>query len=656
MAAAGEMSDKIASGPPAAASRVALGGLITVRGVVVFAVATAALVALSRRNFLLAHCLVEFWSVGVAMLIFVFSRHKWRVARRGYLEFIGLVYGAVGVLDLVHTLAYRGMGVLPHSATANVATQLWVAARWLEAAGLLLAPWMVRLTWPRRLTAAALGSYVLAVLLAVLHTGSFPACFREGEGLTDFKVASEWVVCGLLVGAMASLYANRRHIGRLVTGLMALSVLLTVVAELLFTAYSDVYAPLNMLGHAFRGASFYCIYLITVCKGLTEPLEFRRRAELALREQDRRLRLAMDGAHVGFWEWRAENDRLTLDPQCFRAVGYQEPAANPVTYAEFARVVHPDDLARLDACMDAHTAGRIPYADVDLRVRGADRDWRWVQVRGHTVEADAAGRPRCIVGFIQDITSRKEAEAEVAELRGEMARASRANIAGQLLAAVAHEINQPLAAICSNAQAALRFLAERPPRAAEIPPILEDIAADGQRASDVVTRLRDLIRGGKTGKPIETEVQELVDGVLTIARHDLTMHHVAVRTEVAPDLPRLLADRVQVQQVLLNLIRNAVESMAGNAAAAREALLAVRAAVEGTALHLSVEDNGCGIAAEHPESVFLPFRTSRAEGIGMGLSICRGIVEAHKGRIWWTRNAGHGVTFHVLLPLDAART
>ncbi len=620
-----------------------------------FAVAIVGLIVLAHHNYLAAHCIVEGWAIIVAMLAFLFSRYTRYLARDGYLQFLGLVYGAVAALDAVHTLAYRGMGVfdLP---SGNAAAQLWVAARWLEALGLFLAPWLSRRRWHGYGTAAILGAYVVTVTVVVLHTDLFPVCFIEGTGLTLFKVLSELGICLVLMAAVAGLFWNRKAIGGPATALLVASVLLTIASELMFMSYQDAYDILNVMGHAFKGLSFYCIFLIIVRQGFIEPLEFRRRAEVALREQDRLLHLAMEGAHVGFWEWHEDTGMLTLDPAFLEGIGCLQSTSRQVSYDDFGKVVHPDDLARFETVLEQHRAGHLPYAEADLRVRAIAGGWRWVQARGHVVESDAAGQPRCVLGFAQDITARRKAEAELSDLRADLGRAQRATIAGQLLATLAHEINQPLAAICSNARAAQRILAAGPPPPDEMPAILDDIAADGQRASAVVQRLREYIRRGRTDHQGPVAIAALIEETLRVVRDELAEHHVAVSTQIPCGLPRLIADRVQIQQVVVNLVRNAVESMAAEPDPAHPPRIVISASREDGAIHLAVCDNGPGIPSDQADSVFVPFRTTRPDGLGMGLVICRSIVEAHGGRIGWTPNPDRGTTFHITLPLPHAAT
>ncbi|HEY5321269.1 MAG TPA: ATP-binding protein, partial [Caldimonas sp.] len=244
-----------------------------------------------------------------------------------------------------------------------------------------------------------------------------------------------------------------------------------------------------------------------------------------------------------------------------------------------------------------------------------------------------------------------QAEQEMLRLRQDIAHVGRVSVMGQLASALAHEINQPLSAILRNAEAAAIFLQDPSPDLAEITAILEDIRKDDQRAGAVIDRMRALLRRQDVEmKPLE--VPQMLDDVATLLRPDAAARHIALEITVPPDLPRLRGDRVQLQQVLLNLILNGMDAVGSDAAHGRK--VAVTARNEGRdTLAFSVADTGTGIPSARIERVFDPFFTTKTSGIGMGLSISRSIVEAHGGRIWAENNAEGGATFRFTLPVAA---
>ena len=248
----------------------------------------------------------------------------------------------------------------------------------------------------------------------------------------------------------------------------------------------------------------------------------------------------------------------------------------------------------------------------------------------------------------KDAIAQERAETEAKEQRAQLTHLTRVALLGQLSGALAHELNQPLTAILSNAQAALHFLAADRIDPAELREILGDIVAEDQRAGEVIHRLRALFKRGETGLQ-QLRVNELVHESLDLAHGDLVTRNVAVATDLSPHLPPVRGDRVQMQQVLLNLLVNACEAMSGDTRGARHVTIATRATDDG-AVQISVTDRGPGIPAEQEPRLFEPFFTTKAQGLGLGLSISRSIVTAHGGRLWGTNNAGPGATFHIVLP------
>jgi C4-dicarboxylate-specific signal transduction histidine kinase len=258
-------------------------------------------------------------------------------------------------------------------------------------------------------------------------------------------------------------------------------------------------------------------------------------------------------------------------------------------------------------------------------------------------------------GATSDITDRMQADMEATLHRNELAHLSRVVMLGQLSGSIAHELNQPLTAILSNAQAALRFMDSESVDLETLREILRDIADDDIRAGETILRLRALFERGETrNDPIHSNA--LAIEVLRLLRSDLISRNIAVTTELRPDLPLIQGDRVQLQQVLFNLVFNACEAMASGSAATRVLLIRTAMAVDARHVVVSVVDGGPGIAPDQLEKIFEPFVTSKRFGVGLGLVISRNIVSAHGGRLWAFNNEGHGATFSFTIPFAEAIT
>jgi C4-dicarboxylate-specific signal transduction histidine kinase len=251
------------------------------------------------------------------------------------------------------------------------------------------------------------------------------------------------------------------------------------------------------------------------------------------------------------------------------------------------------------------------------------------------------------IGSCVDITERNRAELEAQQQRNELAHLSRVSMLAELSGSLAHELNQPLTAILCNSQAAQRILRQDKFDIQEVRAILKDIADDDERAGEVIRRLRLLLKKGVVHQQ-PLDVNGIVHDVLQIVRNDLMNRGVGIRAELVPELPAIHADRVQLQQVLLNLIMNGCDAMANIVAADRK--LSVRTEQTDDSVRIIVTDNGCGIPAGQMEQVFEPFFTTKEQGLGLGLTVCRSIVAAHNGRLWATNDATGGARFYVQIP------
>ncbi len=371
----------------------------------------------------------------------------------------------------------------------------------------------------------------------------------------------------------------------------------------------------------------------------------RRRAEGAVRESEERFRLMADSAP--FMAWMSGADKLCT---YFNRpwLDFTGRSMEQELGAGWAQGVHPDDLK---GCLDTYNGAfdaRRPFT-MEYRLRRFDGEHRWILDHG----VPRVGIDGSFIGYIGsciDITDRQRAEEDARRHREELAHALRVTTMGELAASLAHEINQPLAAIMSNAQAALLLLASSRLGRDELQGALTDIAEDARRAAEVIGRLRALFRKEYAeSKPVD--INRLITGVASLLRNEVERKGIAMKFSLAAGLPPVLGDAIQLQQVVLNLLVNASEAMAGAVDGPRQLAVETFQREPGT-LMISVRDTGIGVKESELERIFEPFVSTKAEGLGMGLSISRSIVDAHGGRIWATRNDDRGITVCIELPCE----
>ena len=379
-------------------------------------------------------------------------------------------------------------------------------------------------------------------------------------------------------------------------------------------------------------------------RGVSLDITRRKEAEVALRESEGRFRTMADTAPVLIW--MSGPDKLCT----FFNKGWLDFTGRTLEQ-EFgngwARGVHGKDF---DHCLEIYTSSFDARREfmMEYRLRRHDGEYRWVLDSGVPRFAPD-GTFLGYIGTCIDITERKQTELEIAQQRNELAHLSRVTMLGELSGSLAHELNQPLTAILSNAQAAQRFLARDDVDFDNLREILQDIVAEDKRAGEIIHRLRLLLKKGEVQQQT-LDVNEVVQEVLNLVRSDLVNHGVAAHLELASGLPAARADRVQIQQVLLNLVMNACDAMTGVPAGDRK-LIVRTALAEGNGVCISIADRGTGIAPDNLEKVFEPFFTTKAHGMGLGLSVCRTIVSAHGGKLSATNNPNQGATFQVTLPV-----
>jgi len=368
-----------------------------------------------------------------------------------------------------------------------------------------------------------------------------------------------------------------------------------------------------------------------------------RRSKEALHVSEERMSLAVEGAQLALWDWDVANDRVWITEEGRKVFDFAP--GEPLHYASLAGRVHPDDFAiRATAIQRAMETG--DSYEAEYRIILPDGSVRWIAARGRPSPA-ADGAPSRVLGISLDVTRQRHADAEAQQHLEELAHLSRVTTLTAISGSLAHELSQPLSSILSNALAGQQHMSREPLDVVEVRAIFADIVSEDRRAGEIIDSMRTMLRRGQVAlQPVR--VNESLEELLHLLRGDLTKRGVAVSNLIPDDVPRAKTDRVQLQQVLLNLIVNACDAM--ETTPREERVLTLTTHIAQDELCIGVLDVGVGLPAD-VEIVFQPFHSTKERGLGMGLSICRSLVTSHGGRLWAERRADRGAAFYVALPL-----
>jgi len=367
----------------------------------------------------------------------------------------------------------------------------------------------------------------------------------------------------------------------------------------------------------------------------------------ALQESERRWRAVFESSAIGIVLTDVTERVLAANPAFKGMLGYTEEEFRELSLTELTAEDERDaSRLRVARLLD----GGLQEYHVQKRYRRKNGSFAWTNTSVSLIPA-TGGTPTLLVRVVEDITERKRAEEALAEAQTNLERVTRATAMGELAASIAHEVNQPLAAAVANGHACARWLAAKPPNLPEANDAVQRIVRDANRASEIVSRIRAFLKRGAPHKT-ELDLGEVVREVIGMVQGEARARNVSLRVEAAADLPPVVADRVALQQVILNLVMNAIEAM--SAVEERDRVVEVGADKHGAdALRVAVRDSGVGLDPNRRNRIFDAFYTTKPEGMGMGLAISRSIVEAHGGRLWATANEIAGETFQFTLPLAA---
>ncbi|MCG3149105.1 MAG: Adaptive-response sensory-kinase SasA [Verrucomicrobiae bacterium] len=510
--------------------------------------------------------------------------------------------------------------------------------------------WLAHATWVGRLIGLVINFTVEPNIFYREITGLHQIQFFGTSVTVAQAVPGHWLWVDQLSALMLVVFAadaslmlwrrgnsvDRRR--ALVVGL-SLTVFLFLACTLVALVHSQIIAAPYFVSIPFL--------IMVAAMGHELSRDVLRAAKLAaeLRETEQRMELAADAANLGLWVWEIPADEIWVTDKGRALFGIAK--SQPLNFARFEETLHPDDRHPVRQAVQKALEGSGEY-QTEFRVRLPEGGARWINAYGR-VEFGAQRQALRLRGTVIDITQSKQAAVEAKQSRDALAHAMRVSVMGELSVSLAHELNQPLSAILNNAQAAERFLGAGRPDIDEVREALRDIAEDGNRAGEVIRRMRAMVKRTEV-ELLSLEIERVIRDVADLVHSDAVLRAINVTLDLAPGLPLVRGDHVQLQQVVLNLMLNAFDAV--NGAAASDRGVTVRAAMtDPRRLRVSVEDRGTGLSADGLGRIFEPFYTTKPHGLGMGLVISRSIIEAHGGRLWGECNPDRGATFHFELPI-----
>jgi PAS domain S-box-containing protein len=400
---------------------------------------------------------------------------------------------------------------------------------------------------------------------------------------------------------------------------------------------------LHTIGHPILNESGDLVEFVGTAMDVTES----RRVEEKLRQNEAYLHESQRLGHMGSWAYNVSSGALFASPELLRIFGRDPDQENP-TVEMFRGSTHPEDRDYVEEMLNKAMREKTDF-EFEHRIVLPGGSIKHVYSMAHRVFDDSDTLVEYI-GTVVDVTERRRAEEALHQAQADLAHVNRVTTMGELTVSLAHEIRQPISAAVTNAKTCLRWLGRDEPDVAEACEAATRLIGDVTRAADIISRISALFKKGALQREL-VDVNELTREMIGLLRSEANRYSISIRTELAEDLPKIIADRVQLQQVFMNLMLNGIDAMKETRGGGE---LTIKSEPEDGQLLISVSDTGVGLPPEQAEQVFRAFFTTKDNGTGMGLPITRSIIESHGGRLWVNDSRGRGATFQFTLPATVA--
>ena len=383
--------------------------------------------------------------------------------------------------------------------------------------------------------------------------------------------------------------------------------------------------------------------------GFMSDITERKQIEHALRESEFLWKFAMEGSGDGVWDWNIQTHQTVYSRLWKEMLGYAQDEILP-TYKEWLGRIHPDDQLSVEEVLQAYLDGKSEVYAVEYRLRCKDDSYKWIFARGLAVDFTEESRPLRMIGTHTDISKRKFQEQQDKEHLAQLAHVTRLGLMGEMASGLAHEVNQPLTAIANYAQASLNLMKKENPDLVKLAEVAAKTKEQALRAGKIIHGMKEFCKSNSQQR-LTTDINELINDCVNLCNDQLKQNGVSVTLKLENKLPSIHVDHIQIEQVLINLIRNGMDAIVNMPEKKPGEITIQSYLTPNHEIQVRVKDNGPGIEEQEQLKILTPFHTTKAEGMGMGLSISRSLIEAHKGTLHFNSQFGKGSTFYFTLPI-----